>query len=115
MPKKRELPATTKLLTIGQVAKLAGVGVETIRFYEREGVLPQPTRRASGYRLFDLDTVRQLQFIRRVQDAGFSLKEVGSLASDKGISAAILQFDHRIRDLKQLQRELRLQLRANSK
>jgi DNA-binding transcriptional MerR regulator len=94
-------------MTIGQVAKLSGVGVETIRFYERVGVLPKPTRKASGYRLFDLDTVRRLQFVRRVQDAGFSLKEAGHLASHKGISAAILQIDRRIRDLKELQRELR--------
>jgi MerR family transcriptional regulator, copper efflux regulator len=96
-----------KLLTIGQVAKLSGVGVETIRFYEREGVLLSTQRKASGYRLFDPDTVQRLQFIRRVQSVGFSLKEAGDLASSKGIAAAIVQIDRRIRELKELKRELR--------
>jgi hypothetical protein len=59
--KKPEAAETMELLTIGKVAKLAGVGVETIRFYEREGVLPKPHRKVSGYRLFDLETVRRLQ------------------------------------------------------
>ena len=113
MRNKREVPET-KLLTIGQVAKLSGCSVETIRFYEREGVLPKPQRKASGYRLFDLDTVHRLQFIRKVQSAGFSLKEVGHLASSKGVSAAIRQIDHRIQELKDLQRELRA-MRVNSK
>jgi MerR family copper efflux transcriptional regulator len=111
MRNKREVPGT-KLLTIGQIAKLSGFGVETIRFYEREGVLAKPQRKASGYRLFDLDTVQRLQFIRRLQDAGFSLKEVGDVASSKGISAAIRQIDRRIQELKDLRRELRAQLRA---
>jgi DNA-binding transcriptional MerR regulator len=102
------------LLTIGKVAKLSGVGVETIRFYEREGVLPRTLRKPSGYRLFDLETVHRLQFIRRVQDAGSSLKEVGDVASSKGIAAAIVQIDRRIRELKDLQRELRA-MRVNSK
>ena len=113
MRNKRDVPGT-KLLTIGQVAKLSGLGVETIRFYEREGVLPKPRRKASGYRLFDLDTVHRLQFIRKLQDAGFSLKEVGHLASSKGISAAMRQIDRRIRELKDLQRELRA-MRVDSK
>lgn len=113
MRNKREVLGT-KLLTIGQVAKLSGFGVETIRFYEREGVLPRPRRKASGYRLFDLDIVQRLQFIRRVQDAGFSLKEAGGLASSKGIAAAIVQIDRRIRELKDLQHELR-SMRVNGK
>ena len=113
--KKPEAAETMELLTIGKVAKLAGVGVETIRFYEREGVLPKPKRKASGYRLFDTDTVQRIRFIRKVQGVGFSLKEAGQFVSGKGISAAVLQIDRRIRDLKELQRELRLQLRANGK
>jgi MerR family copper efflux transcriptional regulator len=114
MRNRQEVPGT-KLLTIGQVAKLSGLSVVTIRFYEREGVLPKPQRKASGYRLFDVDTVHRLQFIRKVQSAGFSLKEVGDVASSKGISAAIRQIDRRIRELKDLQRELRLHLRQNDK
>ena len=111
---KREGTVTAKLLTIGKVARLAGVGVETIRFYEREGVLPKSRRKASGYRLFDSETVRRLQLIRRVHDVGgFSLKDAGDFASGKRISASILQIDRRIRELQDLQRELRVQLRRN--
>jgi len=96
-----------KLLTIGQVAKLSGVGAETIRFYERKGVLLGTQRKASGFRLFDPDTVYRLEFIRRVQSAGFSLKEVRELTSSKGIAAAIVQIDRRIQELEDLKRELR--------
>jgi MerR family transcriptional regulator, copper efflux regulator len=110
MRRKPEVSKKKKLLTIGQVAKLSGVGVETIRFYERVGVLPKPHRKASGYRLFDPDTVRRIQFIRKVQSVGFSLKDAGGLASFKRISAAIRRIDQRIRELKDLQRELRAQL-----
>ena len=52
-------------VTIGEMAKSAGVGVETVRFYEREGLLPEPPRRSSGYRQYSLEAVRRLQFIRR--------------------------------------------------
>jgi DNA-binding transcriptional MerR regulator len=113
---KREASGETiELLTIGKVAKLSGVGVETIRFYERDGVLPKPKRKASGYRLFEPDIVRQIQFIQRIQQVGFSLKQAGELVSSKGISAAILRIDRRIQELKDLQRELRLQSRPNRK
>lgn len=68
-------------MTIGRVAKLAGVGVETIRFYEREGLIEEPPRRASGYRQYPTDTVDQLRFIRRAKELGFTLKEVKELMS----------------------------------
>lgn len=66
-------------LTISQVAKAAEVGVETIRFYEREGLIAEPPRRQSGYRQCPPDTVRRVRFIRRAKDLGFSLKEIGEL------------------------------------
>ena len=66
-------------LTIGQVARSAGVGVETIRFYEREGLLEQPPRRASGYRQYPEQVVKRLHFIKRAQLLGFSLKEITEL------------------------------------
>jgi len=68
-------------LTIGRVAKLADVGVETIRFYEREGLIDEPPRRASGYRQYPTDTVDQLRFIRRAKELGFTLKEIKELMS----------------------------------
>jgi len=66
-------------LTIGEVAKAAEVGVETIRFYEREGLIAEPPRRPSGYRQYPTDTVRRLRFIRRAKELGFTLKEIGEL------------------------------------
>jgi Hg(II)-responsive transcriptional regulator len=66
-------------LSIGEVAKAADVSVETVRFYEREGLLAEPPRRPSGYREYPRDTVRRLRFIRRAKDLGFTLKEIGEL------------------------------------
>lgn len=66
-------------LTIGQVAKHAGVGVETLRFYEREGLIEEPPRRDSGYRQYNEDVVKRIQFIKRAQELGFSLKEIAAL------------------------------------
>jgi Hg(II)-responsive transcriptional regulator len=67
------------MLSIGQVARRAGVGVETVRFYEREGLLEEPPRRASGYRQYDERVVKRLHFIKRAQKLGFSLKEITEL------------------------------------
>jgi MerR family transcriptional regulator, copper efflux regulator len=66
-------------LTIGALANGAGVGVETVRFYERKGLLPEPPRSASGYRQYPPDTVDRLRFIRRAQRLGFSLHEISDL------------------------------------
>jgi DNA-binding transcriptional MerR regulator len=68
-------------LTIGQVAKGAGVGVETVRFYEREGLVPAPKRRPSGYRQYPADTVRRIRFVQAAKDLGFTLKEIRELLS----------------------------------
>ncbi len=68
-----------KPLTIGQVANRAGVGIETVRFYEREGLLEEPARRESGYRQYEADVVARLRFIKRAKELGFSLKEIKEL------------------------------------
>lgn len=70
-----------KPMTIGRVAEQAGVGIETVRFYEREGVLAEPARSASGYRLYDADVVARLQFVRRAKELGFTLNEIKELLS----------------------------------
>jgi len=67
------------VMTIGQVAQQAGVGVETVRFYERTGLLSAPPRRASGYRQYTQEAVRRIQFIKRSQELGFALKEIREL------------------------------------
>lgn len=64
-----------KSFTIGQAASRADVPIDTIRYYERTGLLPKPARRASGYREYRTETVRQLRFIHRAKELGFSLGE----------------------------------------
>ena len=70
-----------KSLTIGHLAREAGVNLETVRYYERQGLLPKPPRSASGYRLFPAEAARRLRFIRRAQELGFSLREIRELLS----------------------------------
>ncbi len=67
--------------TIGQLAKQAGVGVETVRFYERKGLIEQPRKRTSGYRVYPDDVVQRIRFIRHAKDLGFTLAEIGELLS----------------------------------
>ena len=66
-------------LTIGQLAKQGGVNLETIRYYERRGILPRPPRTSSGYRAFSNESVHRLRFIKRAQLLGFSLREIEEL------------------------------------
>ena len=68
-------------ITIGGLSEKTGVNIETIRYYEREGVLPTPTRSQSGRRIYDKTDVKRLNFIHKCRGLGFSLKEVVSLMS----------------------------------
>lgn len=68
-------------LTIGALAKQAGVGVETVRFYERRGLVRRPARPGSGYRAYPEDAVARIRFIRNAQALGFSLQEIKDLLS----------------------------------
>lgn len=72
-------PEKNVFLTIGQVSKLAGVNRETLRYYEREGIIEQPKRKDSGYRIYPQSIVKRLRFIKRAQGLGFSLKEINEL------------------------------------
>lgn len=84
-----------EFITVGHLARAAGINLETVRYYERVGLLPKPPRSASGYRLFPPDTVRRLRFIGRAQELGFSLREIRELlalrASPRTPSAEIRQ------------------------
>jgi len=66
-------------LTIGKLASAAGVGIDTVRFYERAGLLNKPHRTAAGYRLYAGSDVARLRFIRRAKALGFSLEEIAEL------------------------------------
>jgi len=70
-----------KELTIGTLAKAAGVNVETIRFYERRGLIRKPPRPEEGYRRYPTNAVKQVRFIKGAQRLGFSLKEIADLLS----------------------------------
>src|SRR6059058_2574344 len=75
-------------MKIGEVAERGGVNLQTIRYYEREGLLPTPNRMASGYRVFHEDTVRRVRFIKRAQELGFTLAEIRELLSLRGKAGA---------------------------
>jgi MerR family transcriptional regulator, copper efflux regulator len=66
-------------MTRGQLARRCGVGPETIRFYERQGLIPEAPRSSSGYRRFGAEAVSRLTFIRRAKELGFSLPEIAEL------------------------------------
>jgi MerR family mercuric resistance operon transcriptional regulator len=66
-------------LPIGRLAKKAQVNIETVRYYERRGLLPEPPRRQSGYRQYSENDVSRLLFIKRAQTLGFTLKEISEL------------------------------------
>ena len=68
-------------LKVGEVAKRAAVNLQTIHFYEREGLLPRPQRTASNYRMYSGDAVQRVRFIKRAQELGFALKDIKELLS----------------------------------
>jgi DNA-binding transcriptional MerR regulator len=72
----------TALLKIGEVARRAGIGVETLRFYERSGLLDRPARTEGGYRLYDAAALKTLEFIKRAQALGFTLEEIKRIISE---------------------------------
>jgi MerR family mercuric resistance operon transcriptional regulator len=103
--------------TIGRLSARSGVNIETIRFYEKSGLIPAPPRSDGGRRLYDEPAVRRLRFIRRARELGFPLDEIRSLLGleDKRPSCAKahkLAASHRdrvrakITDLKRLDRRL---------
>lgn len=105
-------------MKIGEVAERANVNLQTIRYYEREKLLPRATRLASGYRTFSEDTVRRVRFIKRAQELGFTLAEIRELLSlrvDGRRSSAVVRtiaegkiadIDQKIRALQSMKRTL---------
>lgn len=103
-----------KPLGIGEVSKRAGVGVETVRYYERQGLLRPPERKSSGYRIYTEETVQVLRFIRRAKELGFTLREIKKLLELRGNSSLprtevkeqarqkVVEIDSKINDLKRM-------------
>jgi MerR family copper efflux transcriptional regulator len=106
-------------MKIGEVAKRTGVGIETIRFYEREGLLQEPERRPSGYRQFDESTIKRLEYICRAKELGFTLAEIRELLElsftphtgcnhiRQRAEGKITDIESKIRSLQKMRRSLR--------
>lgn len=106
-------------LKTGQVAAAAGVGVETIRFYERQNLIAEPPRSPSGYRAYPEDAVDRIRFIRHAKDLGFTLNEIRDLLSLRVTSAGrcgavkrkteakLSAIDEKIQSLQRIRRTLR--------
>lgn len=102
---------TEARMSIGQLAKLADIHVETIRYYQRLGIIPTPTKPLYGIRRYPPTMIRQLKFIKRAQGMGFTLKEIGELLAlnDASCESAqqlaeqkLLAIRERIRDLERM-------------
>jgi Cu(I)-responsive transcriptional regulator len=105
-------------MRIGTAAERAGVNVQTLRYYERRGLLPRAPRRTSGYREFPDDAVRIVRFVKRAQDLGFTLDEVEELLRlrnekrrDRGriravAEARVRDIDHKIAELQAMKKAL---------
>ncbi len=100
--------------TTGRLAKAADVNVETLRYYEQRGLLPEPPRRDSGYRIYPTESVERLRFIKGAQELGFTLEEIKELltlrvseTADKGIvrhhaQQKVKQIEVKIRALQEM-------------
>lgn len=105
-------------ITIGKLAELVNVNVETIRFYHREGILKEPAKRANGYRYYSEEDASKITFIKKVKELGFSLKEIKELLEINSkpratcdlvknkVSKKILELDEKINDLQQIKKSL---------
>ena len=76
------------MLNIGKAAREGGVSVEAMRYYEQQGLIAAPDRDANGYRKYSADAVRRVRFIKRAQDVGFTLRDIGDLLSLQADSGA---------------------------
>lgn len=106
------------LLQIGQVAVLSQVPIKTIRYYEELGLLKSSERTEGGFRLFSLDTIKRIAFIKRLQKLGLSLQEISEILKvyDQGLAPCseikqqlehqVSEIDHRIAELMTLRDEI---------
>lgn len=87
--------------TIGEAAQAAGVNIETLRYYERRGLVPEPPRSHANYRLYPHESVRLVRFVKRAQELGFTLNEIRELLafrdSGEGASCAEVRQQARLK------------------
>lgn len=107
-------------LKTGDLAKRAGVNVETLRFYEKKGLLPVPPRRESGYREYSPESVHRIRFIKRAQELGFSLGEIKDLLAlrvQEGTTCADVRerAEQKVRDVRKKIADLKAIERALNK
>lgn len=110
------------MLRIGEVAARAGVSIDAVRFYERKKLLPPAPRTEGGFRLFHLETVERVRFIKQAQELGFSLGEIAALMTTGGVAecqqvrdllrAKLVALDERMRLMKEFRRTLASHLTA---
>lgn len=106
------------MLKIGDVAKLAGIGIEALRFYEKSGLLERPARTESGYRVYGRDVLERLAFIKQAQTLGFSLDEIRRIVADARaghspcdevreiVRHRLGELDERMREMRRYRKEL---------
>jgi DNA-binding transcriptional MerR regulator len=103
-------------LTIGKVATIANVSTDTLRYYEREGLVDPASKGANGYRLYDRDAVRRIRFIKEAQHCGFTLTEIRTLLDLRARDAACCNDVRRVAIEKKLQLEAKIKaMKAMSK
>lgn len=107
-------------LTIGKVARRAGLAIDTVRYYEREGLLEKPGRTSSGYRQYPADAVARLRFIRQAKELGFTLSEIRELlalkvAPGKSCADVRARAEAKIADIEQRVAQLNRMKRALTK
>ena len=110
---KRKSPEEDNMLTIGKLAKAAEVDNQTVRYYERIGLLPEPSRTSSGYRVYEHAAVGRLRFIRQAKAVGFTLKDIRTLlelAEGTGVRCTEVQqfIEDRLRHIREQIKHLHL-------
>jgi DNA-binding transcriptional MerR regulator len=116
--KRESREAAPRRLKIGEVSKRSGVGIEALRFYERQGLLGRPVRTESGYRLYDESVLEQLEFVKRAQALGFSLAEIARITAESRaghspcaevreiVRERLRELDERLAELKRYRKDL---------
>jgi DNA-binding transcriptional MerR regulator len=112
MTSKHKIQTSRRALKIGEVARASGIGIEALRFYERSGLLGRPGRTESGYRVYDAEVLRRLDFIKRAQVLGFSLQEIKQIIADKAAGRSPCRevreiVRHRLAELDEKMKEMR--------